>query len=106
MQPSIRRVLLAGLAAFVLVCLFPAWKATADATTNESSMHLEELYGFRFIATPPAMPDPRWAVKVDTSRTALAILAVWGLTGIGALMLRRGVDVNTRIRTARVVELS
>ena len=77
-----RTVLIAGIAVFILMGLFPPWTLTV-----ENDMFKAERPGhYGFIAVPPAPPNDRLGLKLNFSRLAVQWIMVVMATGVGVFL--------------------
>lgn len=77
-------VLWIGLAALVLVGLFPPWTQTFSANGIKS----EKPIGYSLVLSPPAPEDEAviYGVKIDVPRLATSLIALSALVGVGLVV--------------------
>jgi len=81
------KILTIGIIVVLVCCLFPPWVHTFKA----KSIYSEESAGYSLIVYPPQRKsnNPRFGVKLDTSRLLLQIFIISIATGAGVLLTKR-----------------
>ena len=79
-----KKIIIIGAILLIVCCLFPPWIYTFKA----SGMYSEESAGYSLFINPPAKKskNPRFGVKLDTSRLLLQFFMISISTGLGVFI--------------------